>query len=252
MSILSRMVVVGLGLILGFNASAVQADEFYLADGQGWPGRILRTQGTNVEPLLVRPAQLPDDGVPRVQSLTTLADGRVIFCSGLDRALFELAPRGERRFHHGGYLARQVRTAADGTLYWSGLETPLGNNPLPDGFIYACNPATGVISDTRTFSQGDVGNDWWGAFDVRDGRIIVGTLRDRTTLYDVTASPVTRVATLPIALTAFRFAPDGSLYGCDGRGKLYRFADLAHPEQYETVLQLPTPFVDFAWAPNSR
>ena len=249
---ISRILVASIALLPLLGASAAVADEFYLADAQGWPGRVLRTRGADVEPLLVRPARLPDDGVPRVQSLTTLADGRVIFCSGLDRALFELMPSGERRFHHGGYLARQVRTAADGTLYWSGLETPLDANPLPDGFIYTCDPATGVMGETRTFSQGDVGNDWWGAFDIHDGRIYVGTLRGRTTIYDVTTSPVVRVATLPIALTAFRFGPDGSLYGCDGRGKLYRFPDLADPERYDVVLSTATPFSDFAWASRGR
>ena len=230
-----------------FGTSAAFADDFYLADGRGWPGRILRTRGDGHETLLVRPLQLADDGVPRVQSLTTLADGRVIFCSGLDRGLYEALPRGERRFRYGGYLARQVRTAADGTLYWSGLETPRDDNPLPDGFISACDPASGTVTQQWTFSQGDVGRDWWGAFDVRDGRIYVGTLRDRTSIYDVTASPVVRVATLPISATAFRFAADGSLYACDGGGKLYRFADLANTDQHELVLQSAAPFVDFAW-----
>ncbi len=146
----------------------------------------------------------------------------------------------------GGYLARQVRTDLGGTLYWSGLETPRDNNPLPDGFIYSWNPKTGEAKTVMTFSQGDVGNDWWGAFDVRDGRIFVGTIKDQTRIYDVTASPVQLVATLPISATAFRFGPDGSLLACDGKGKLYRFAELAHPDKSEVVLTSDTPFVDFA------
>src|SRR5262245_60152311 len=106
-------------LLVGFLISpAFSADDFYLADGQSWPGRVLLTRGADQDTLLVRPLRLADDDVPRVQSVTTLADGRVIFCSGLDRSIQELLPRGERRFHRGGYLARQVRTANDGALYW--------------------------------------------------------------------------------------------------------------------------------------
>jgi hypothetical protein len=189
-----------------------------------------------------------------VQSVTTLTDGRIIFASGLDRSLIELLPRGERVYQHGGYLARQVRTDRDGTLYWSGLETPINNNPLPDGFIYKLN-ADGTSQAVLTFSQGDVGKDWWGAFDVVDGRLFVGTLGDpsnnlgnRTAIYDVSVSPVQHVVTLPVALTAFRFGRDGSLYGCDGTGNLYRWADRSQPERYDMVLRSSTPFVDFAFA----
>lgn len=224
------------------------AEEFILADGRAWPGRILSASDRGERALAVRDTRLPQELIPRVQSVTTLADGRIIFCSGLDRSLLELLPRGERVFQHGGYLARQVRTDRDGTLYWSGLETPLENNPLPDGFIYKLN-ADGTSQAVLTFSQGDVGKDWWGAFDVVEGRVFVGTLRGKTSIYDVSVSPVQHVVTLPFAVTAFRFGRDGSLYGCDGGGKIYRWADRTQPERYETVLRSTTAFVDFAIVP---
>lgn len=229
-------------LPLGANAS-----EYFLADGNSWPGRLILSQGRTDNTLHQRPRALTDSDVPRLQSVTTLPGGRTVFCSGLDRSVFELAGRGETRLHYGGPLVRQVRTDTDGSLYWSGLETPLDNNPLPDGFIYVWDPARREPRALLTFSQGDLGHDWWGAFDVRDGRIYAGTLRNRTTIYDVSASPVHRVTTLPISATAFRFAADGSLFFCDGRGTLYRIADLNHPEEYEIVLRSPTPFVDFSF-----
>jgi hypothetical protein len=224
------------------------AEEFILADGRAWPGRILSASERGERALAVRDTRLPQELIPRVQSVTTLADGRIIFCSGLDRSLLELLPRGERVFQHGGYLARQVRTDRDGTLYWSGLETPLESNPLPDGFIYKLD-VTGTTHTVLTFSQGDVGKDWWGAFDVVEGRVFVGTLRGRTSIYDVSVSPVQHVVTLPVAVTAFRFGRDGSLYACDGGGKIYRWADRTQPERYETVLRSTTAFVDFAIVP---
>jgi hypothetical protein len=195
---------------------------------------------------------LPNDAVPRVQSVTTLPSGQVIFCSSLDRSLFELSGGGEREFHHGGYLARQVRTDTDGTLCWSGLETPQASNPLPDGFIYAWDATAGRPRTVLTFSQQDVGRDWWGAFTVREGRVYVGTLRDRTRIYELVDSVPRHVATLPFSAPAFRFAADGSLYACDGRGTLYRFADLRDTERSEVVLRSPTAFVDFDFARRSE
>jgi hypothetical protein len=237
---------IGLAVIAAF-ANIAAADEFYLADGRSWPGAILAANERGERVIAARDSRLPQELVPRVQSLTMLADGRIVFCSGLDRSLIELLPRGERVLQQGGYLARQVRTDRDGTLYWSGLETPINNNPLPDGFIYKLD-AAGNSQTVLTFSQGDVGRDWWGAFDVVEGRVFVGTLRNRTAIYDVSVSPVQHVCTLPIAATAFRFARDGSIYACDGRGNLYRFGDRTNTERYETVLSSRTPFVDFAFA----
>jgi hypothetical protein len=228
-------------------SSARSADDLLLADGEAWPGRLLLHRGDSLQTLLVRPDAPAEDAVPRVQSVTTLADGRIVFCSGLDRHLFVLGADGERLWHHGGYLARCVRTDTDGTLYWSGLETPRDGAPLPDGFIYAWDAAAEAPRTVLTFSQGDVGHEWWGAFDVRDGRVYVGTLSGQTRIYDVTEVPLRHVATLPLAARAFRFAADGSLCACDGQGRLYRFADWQRAAAGDLVLESSTPFVDFAF-----
>ena len=226
-------------------AAPSMAEEFLLADGKSWPGTLQWSGDGDLRTLLVRGATHRIETFPRVQSVTRLRDGRVVFCSGLDRALMVLRAGGEQVLKHGGYLARKVRTGSDGLLYWSGLETPQDQNPLPDGFVYSWNPATDETRTVLTFSQGDVGNDWWGEFDVHDGRVIVGTLRGRTALYDVSASPVRHLCTLPMSCTGFRFASDGSLWACDGQGALYRFPDLARPESFEVKLHSPLPFVDF-------
>ena len=225
---------------------AAAGESWLLADGKAWPGKLLRAHDGQTVVEFARGNSNSDQVVPRVQSITRLADGRLVFCSGLDRKLFELTATGERELKEGGYLARQVRTDTDGTLYLSGLETPRDGNPLPDGFIYSWSPKSGETKTVMTFSQGDVGHDWWGAFDVHDGKFYVGTNAGQTRIFDVSASPVKQVATLPIAATAFRFDTDSSLLACDGKGKLFRFRDLAHPEKSEIVLTSETPFVDFA------
>ncbi len=229
-------------------ASMVGAADFVLADGKAWPGVILADRDGRIETLHVRSEAQADDDVPRVQSLSTLRSGETVFCSGLDRSVFELSRRGEVRLYRGGGLARQVRNDTNGDLYWSGLETPIDSNPLPDGFIYRWNEARRGPETVLTFSQGDVGHDWWGAFDVRDGHIYVGTLKGNSRIYDVSQSPVRLVCELPISASAFRFGPDDALYACDGEGKLYRFPNRENMSESEVVLETPTPFVDFAFA----
>jgi hypothetical protein len=230
-------------------AGQAKSIELFLAEGKSWPGRLIHYRDGVTEVILTRSDALPNDAVPRVQSVTLLSTGRTVLCSGLDRSLYELANGREFELHHGGYLARQVRTDTDGTLFWSGLETPRDTSPLPDGFIYCWDSATNAPRTLLTFSQGDVGHDWWGAFEVRDGKILVGTLRDRTRIYDVSVSPVRLVAVLPIAATAFRFDRDGALLACDGRGGLYRYPDFPNVEKQEEVLRTDIEFVDFAVVP---
>jgi len=235
-----------LGVVLAGSVSSASADDFLVADGKAWPGKLLVLRGNRTETYLDRTAALPEGAITRVQSVTALPNGRIVFCSGLDRYLMEAQPAGERVFQHGGYLARQVRADRNGQVYWSGLETPRDGAPLPDGFIYTWDSTRNETRTVLTFSQGDVGRDWWGAFDVRDGRIYVATLRDKSRIYEIVNSVPRRVAELPFSVTAIRFDQDGSLCACDGQGGLYRFPDLTDPAHYTEVARSRTPFVDFA------
>jgi hypothetical protein len=235
------------GCSLGSAGATTPTGDLLLADGQSWPGRLLLRQGDQTRVLLTRSEPVDDQTVPRVRSVAVLDDGRIVFCSGLDRRLMELTESGERELIQGGYIARQLRTSHDGKLYWSGLETPPDGAPLPDGFLYSWDPRSGEQRTVLTFSQGDVGHDWWGAFDFLDERIIVGTLNYPTRLYDLSVSPPVLVATLPISAKAFRFAADGAVWACDGEGRLIRIPDLAHAETQEVVIDRAEPFVDFVW-----
>ncbi len=232
---------------LASTVPGVQGADFFLADGAAWPGVILVDRDGRTETLHVRSDAQADDDVPRVQSLSALPGGELFFCSGLDRSVFRLDGRNEVRLSRGGGLTRQVRNDTNGDLYWSGVETPIDSNPLPDGFIYRWDAARRSVETMLTFSQGDVGHDWWGAFDVRDGQVYVGTLRDKTRIYNVSESPVRFVCELPFSASAFRFGADGALYASDGRGKLYRFPNRDDVNDHEVVLESATPFADFAF-----
>jgi hypothetical protein len=228
-----------------FSSGIVKSDDYFLADGDSWPGKIWRTSEQGLQLVYTRAQELHEGDIPRIRSLTLNHEGKLIFCSGLDRSIQKIVALGEERFQHGGYLARQVRTGGDGTIYWSGLETPVDQNPLPDGFIYKFDRASQQTQTVMTFSQGDIQRDWWGAFDVRDDHIYVCTFHQPSTIFDVSNSPPQPRVTLPIGVKAFRWESPTSLLACDGTGKLYRFPDIHHPENSQVVLDLATPFVDF-------
>lgn len=225
------------------------AQEFLLADGNSWPGKILQVRGFTPTGLWQRNASASDHHVPRLQSLAALDDGRLVFCSGLDRAVMALDSGREIELHFGGGLVRQVRAGGRSEVYWSGLETPQGTNPLPDGFIYRQSLLTGQAETVCTFSQSLVDRDWWGAFDVHQGQIYVMTLHQPSKLYVLENSIPRLLATLPISATAFRVGEHRSLQASDGQGKLYRFSDYQDPSRHEIMLDLASPFVDFLVRP---
>jgi WD40 repeat protein len=229
-----------------------RTQDHLFADGTSWPGRIFSVESSNALLHWQRPTSGSDRIVPRVQSLTFLQDGSLVVCSGLDRSVFLIDSSGERELHHGGGLVRQVRTDTNGDLYWSGLETPLDGNALPDGFVYRRLAASGQVETVLTFSQELVHRDWWGAFDVRDGQVFVATLSSPSKIYQLENSIPKLITTLPISAKSFRFESPTDLMATDGTGRLYRFTDLSQPENFQVITDGPFRFIDFARKPTSR
>lgn len=228
------------------------AEEFLLVDQSAWPGKLLATRGENVETIWQREASVDQRDVPKIQSLTNLPDGGLAFCSGLDRSVILLRNGRESQLHHGGSLVRQVRTDTNGDLFWSGLETPIDSNPLPDGYIHRRRHQTGQVETLITFSQELVGKDWWGALDVRDGVVYVATLKSPARIYRLENSIPKLITSLPIAISAFRFEAENTILATDGTGKIYRFSDWSRPESFEVLWSGQQRFVDFAKRPQAR
>jgi hypothetical protein len=227
-----------------FSGTHVYADNWELADGQAWPGRVLWTDGRNVAAQLTRPATRTAQQIPRLQSLTRY-DGKLVFCSGLDRVIMEQNVLGEQVLNQTAFIARQVRTDTNGDLYASGLETPLAGNPLPDGFIYKKNRTTGALDPVLTFSQGDVQRDWWGAFEVHQGQIYLATLNSPAKIYRVESNIPRLVVTVPFSVKAFRLTSESEIWATDGAGNILLVDDLQHPELYKVKVRGVPAFVDF-------
>ena len=244
-----RLVLAGVLSVIPYLA---QAHEFLTADQDAWPASVLvvRSPDPNTSVLWQRSLPGSDRYVPKIQSLTRLHDGTTVFCSGLDRSVFAIRPGGEYELHHGGSLVRQVRTDNNGDLYWSGLETPLNSNPLPDGFIHRKRMGTGDAETVLTFSQDLVGRDWWGAFDVRMGEVYVATLKAPSRIYRLENSIPQLVATLPISIRSFRFESDQSILATSSDGEICRFQDVrSDPNRYEVVARRSFKMVDFVSVP---
>lgn len=221
------------------------SQEVLIADGNAWPGRILSQNRSSTSVFWERSVPGSDRWVPKVQSLAQTPDGRIIFCSGLDRSVWELYAGRERELHFGGGLVRQVRVDTNGDIFWSGLETPIDNNPLPDGFLYRMRHGTNNVETLLTFSQDLVGRDWWGAFDVRQGEVFVATRSLPTRIYRLVNSIPELVVTLPTELASFRIIDGQQFLVSNGNDRLLRFRDIASPQTSELVVQTPGRFVDF-------
>lgn len=228
--------------------SSSSAQDYLVVDLAAQPGRILKVEGSRSS-LFWQRSHVNEPLFSKIRSLTFLADGEIAFCSGLDRGIRILGKGGERELHQGGYHARQVRTDTNGDLYWSAVETPQDNNPLQDGFIYRRVAKTGQVEALVTFSQALVGKDWWGAFDVRDGKIFVATLNSPSNLYQLENAIPKHIATLPFPVSSFRLTEGNSLLASDGKGQLLRVPDLKQPDKLEAALKLETAFADFTVAP---
>ncbi len=235
-------------ILFVYLSASVSAQNFLVVDQNAWPGKLISIRGNNTTHVWQR-GPLNDRLVAKIQSLTSQNDGSIAFVSGLDRSIITLGPGGEGELHQGGYLARQVRTDENGDLYWSGLETPQNENPLPDGFIYRRRAVDGQVETVLTFSQSLVERDWWGAFDVRGGQIFVATAKTPAKIYRLDNSIPTLIATVPFPISSIRFESSNSILAADGRGRIYRVADLQQPQQAEVVVQREFPIVDFLRVP---
>lgn len=249
MTVRARLVALCLSLLAFSICGSAKATDWWISTGSADPGKILLVKDGKELDYYTHRKPPHADMVSKVYTLSRDAEGKLLFASGLDRFLLEASRAKASLVKDGGYTLRRVRRGKDDEIFWSGLETPRDDQPLPDGFIYSMNRKTGTSKTVMTFSQGDVSKDWWGAFDVHDDKIYAATLNSPSKVYDITKiSPTTLVATLPIRVLSIRFSKDGVLHACDGEGKLYRFPDLTAPEKFEVLYESKTKFTDFEFA----
>lgn len=245
---MNRLLSLAAVLFFGLNSSLVSAQNFLVVDQSAWPGKFITLRGTSTTNYWQRGA-VNDRIIPRIRSLTNMPDGSIAFCSGLDRSIMVLGPAGEQELHHGGYLARQVRTDTNGDLFWSGVETPQNSNPLPDGFIYRRKATTGQVETLLTFSQSNTDHDWWGAFDVRGGQVYVATMKSPAKLYRIADSIPQHIATFSFPISSFRIIGPTAILAADGQGRIYRVDDWQEPERADVVAQREFAISDFLAIP---
>ncbi len=245
---MNRLQSLAVAFFVCISSSLASAQNFLVVDQAAWPGKFINIRGSSSSSYWQR-GPVNERLVSRIRSLTNMPDGSIAFCSGLDRSIMVLGPAGEQELHHGGYLARQVRTDSNGDLYWSGVETPQNNNPLPDGFIYRRRASTGQVETLLTFSQSNTDHDWWGAFDVRGGQVYVATLKSPAKLYRIVDSIPQHIATFSFPISSFRIIGPSAILAADGQGKIYRIDDWQQPERADVIVQREFAISDFLTIP---
>lgn len=221
------------GLAGTFTGSAA-ADDFYLAEANQFPGRLLVSAAGGVERVVHRREPRPDRAYPsavmKLQQVAVGPDDKVYYCSGLDGSLMHLLDgRNEiQSFEFPGQIRDLACTGEEHTVYFSVVPTPQNGEPLADGKIYRRDFWDGSASEVATVRQADVGGQWWGTFAIRDGVIYLATLDDQSQLFKLTGDGPRQVfADNVFRITGLAAGSGGEFFFTTGDGKVYRTSDFA-------------------------
>jgi outer membrane protein assembly factor BamB len=225
------------------------AEDFYLADGNLFPGQLLLSGAGGVERLIHRREAVANRAYPKAaMKLAQVAvgpGGKIYFASGLDGYVMHLLDgRNEiASFEFDGQIRDLACADNDHTVYFSVVPTPQNGEPLADGKIYRRDLWAGQPSEVATIRQAEVGGNWWGTFAIRDGVYYLTTFENPSRIYKLASTTPELVAELPFKINGLAASADGNFYFTDGSDKVYRTADF---HSVETALRGEHQFTDAA------
>lgn len=242
-------------LLLGFGwmAPLLAADELYLCEANAFPGKLLVSRdGRSVEGLYRRPpAANPayPHAVMKAAQITLDANGKIFFCSGLDKYVFHLMPGG----HEIAVLETegQVRDVAgsdeEQVVYYSVLDTPQSAAPLGDGVIYRRNLGEGRPHVIATIRQADIGGNWWGGFTVANGDVYLFTHEPNSRVFRWNGVGPQLIGTANgFSISGLARTNDDQFLFTTDTGKVYRTRDFS---SFDAVLTTEVPLRDVAVRP---
>lgn len=220
-------------LIFSAGLAPARSAEYWLADGDAFPGAIWHAFDTSAASLLHRRPPTTDPAFPtaimKVGHVAAARDGALYFCSGLDGNVLALLDGRHEvlSFDHDGQI-RDIATGDEAhTVYFSVVPTPQDGEPLADGQIFRRDIWAGVPSLVAVIHQADVGGNWWGTFTVREGVITIATLEPASRLFRITGDGAATEPVYPAnprRILGLEAAGDGYLIA-DGTGEVLRTTD---------------------------
>lgn len=212
------------------NSRAIAAD-FYLAEGNLFPGQLFLNRDGSIEQSIHRREAVANRAYPKAATklaqVAVAPGGKVFFTSGLDGYVMHLLDgRNEiASFEFAGQIRDLASADNDHTVYFSVVPTPQNGEPLADGKIYRRDLWAGQPSEVATIRQADIGGNWWGTFAIRDGIYYLTTFENPSRIYKLTSNTPELVAEVPYKVTGLTASPDGNFYFTDGTNQVYRTRD---------------------------
>ena len=235
----SRLTVAALGLTwiaLGASSDA-RGDDLYLAHGSAFPGQLWLSRDGGAERALFRREATANPAFGRAATklgqVAVGTDGKVYYASGLDGYVLHL--QDGRHEIVSTEIDGQIRdlacTGEEHTVYFSVVPTPQNGAPLADGKIYRRDFWEGRASEVATVRQADLGGNWWGAFTIRDGVIVLATFEQRSRLFELTGTgPQPILTDSALKIHGLVATADGSLLVADDTRTIYRLGSGSTPQ----------------------
>jgi hypothetical protein len=91
-----------------------------------------------------------------------------------------------------------------------------------------------------------VSGTWNGAFDLYKNRVLIGTIGEKSTIYEISKSKrYKQVLETPVQMRTFRWDDSGRVWIIDDRGRLILLPDVKNPARFRVALSSHTEFTDF-------
>lgn len=216
--------------------SPTKAEDFFLADGNLFPGQLFESRDGGVERAIHRREAVANRAYPKAAmklgQVAVAPGGKIFFVSGLDGYIMHLLDgRNEiASFEFNGQIRDLACSDNDHTVYFSVVPTPQNGEPLADGKIYRRDLWAGQPSEIATIHQAEVGGNWWGTFTIRGGVIYLTTFENPSRVYKLASNSPELIAELPFKVSGLTAAADGNFYFSDGTNQVYRTADFQSVE----------------------
>lgn len=225
------------------SVATLYGEELFVTHNQHWPGLYWKIEGPDREFEAMRrdvAAATTLNTIPRVANVAVLPDGRQFFVSGLDNAIMNNLDGHEVTVFTVDGQIRDIDCGREtNAIYFSVVPTPQAGEALQDGKIYRRDLYAATNELVATVPQNQVGGNWWGAFAVKDGAIIVGVNHaNGSKFYKVNGGHVEAVmATSEFQVAGFNFDNNGDLVFTTGTPKIYRTTDFSRVDPVHVARQ---------------
>ena len=218
----------------------------FISEGIEAPGRVLSFANDELERSFSRSNFNHRTHTSRIGSIEFLTSDEFFLCSGEDSVLIHRSRVGETAFYISPNLVKQVRSDEEEQVWWSEIaKEPKVDDPFA-GAIWRWNEGKRKAELVHQIQKSRLNGTWHGAFDLCKNRVLIGTVGEKSTIYDISKTKeYKQILETPVQLRTFRWDANGVVWMVDDRGRLIVLPDAKNPSRFQVALSSHTEFTDF-------